>query len=234
MKGLKVPGLGVAVVHDFRVDWARGYGVRNAQTGEPVTDTTRFQWASVTKPVTAVVALRLVQDGVLDLDRNVNDYLKSWKVPDNEFTREEKVTLRRLLSHDAGVTVPGFRGYEQNEAVPANPPGAGRCEDSHQSPRPGGQETGHRLSLLGRRIHGRAVDNRRCDGPANRAGRAGRAVHTGGYDDRDHRAAAVRGRTPAVDDGARAGWCGRTGPSIPRRRDPSCCDWATRSLGAVT
>ena len=66
----------------------------------------------------AIVAMRLVQDGVLDLDKNVNDYLKSWKVPDNEFTAVEKVTLRRILSHRAGLTVSGFRGYAAGEAVP--------------------------------------------------------------------------------------------------------------------
>jgi CubicO group peptidase (beta-lactamase class C family) len=118
MKRYGVPGLGIAVVRNFQVEWAKGYGTRDVATGEPVTEATRFQWASITKPMTAVIALRLAQDGVLDLDRNVNDYLKSWKVPENEFTRQEKVTVRRLLSHDAGVTVSGFRGYAAGEPVP--------------------------------------------------------------------------------------------------------------------
>ena len=113
MKHYRVQGVSVAVIHDFKVDWAKGYGLRNAKTGDPVTDMTLFQVASVTKTLTAAVALKLVQDGVLDLDRDVNEYLKSWKVPDNEFTREEKVTLRRLLSHSAGLSVHGFRGYAE-------------------------------------------------------------------------------------------------------------------------
>jgi CubicO group peptidase (beta-lactamase class C family) len=54
----------------------------------------------------------------LDLDRDVNAYLKSWKVPENEFTRTEKVTTRRLLSHTAGLTVRGFRGYPAGAPVP--------------------------------------------------------------------------------------------------------------------
>lgn len=119
MKRYRVQGLSIAVIHDFKVAWAKGYGVRNAQSGDPVDKTTLFQVASVTKTITAAVALRLVQDGVLDLDRNVNDYLKSWKVPDNEFTREEKVTIRRLLSHSAGLSVHGFRGYAEEEPVPS-------------------------------------------------------------------------------------------------------------------
>jgi CubicO group peptidase (beta-lactamase class C family) len=119
MKHYRVQGVSVAVIHDFKVDWAKGYGVLNAKTGDPVDKMTLFQVASVSKTLTAAVALKLVQDGILDLDRNVNEYLKSWKVPHNEFTREEKVTLRRLLSHSAGLSVHGFRGYAEGEPVPS-------------------------------------------------------------------------------------------------------------------
>jgi CubicO group peptidase (beta-lactamase class C family) len=118
IKALKVPGLSIAVVNDFQVQWSKGYGVLDSRTGAPVTDQTLFQVASITKCMGAVVALRLVQDGALDMDRDVNSYLKRWKVPENEFTRVEKVTLRRLLSHTAGLTVSGFRGYAEGEAVP--------------------------------------------------------------------------------------------------------------------
>ncbi len=118
MQGQQVPGVAVAVIRDFDLHWAKGYGVTAAGMDDPVTADTLFQVASITKCIGAVVAMRLVQDGVLDLDRNVNDYLKSWKVPDNEFTAVEKVTLRRILSHRAGLTVHGFRGYAAGEAVP--------------------------------------------------------------------------------------------------------------------
>lgn len=118
MRDLQVPGVGVAVIRNYQVDWAKGYGVRNAKTGEPVTESTRFQVASITKPLTAVVTMSLVQQGRLDLDRDVNTYLRSWKVPENEFTRTQKVTIRRLLSHTAGVTVRGFDGYPAGAPVP--------------------------------------------------------------------------------------------------------------------
>ena len=118
MRTLQVPGAGVAVIRNYRVEWAKGYGVRNAATGEPVTDATRFQVASITKPLTAVIALSLVEQGRLDLDRDVNAYLRSWKVPENVFTKTEKVTIRRLLSHTAGLTVRGFRGYPAGAPVP--------------------------------------------------------------------------------------------------------------------
>jgi CubicO group peptidase (beta-lactamase class C family) len=118
MRHYRVPGVSVAVVNDGKLEWAKGYGVREAGADGPVTAETLFQAASVSKPVAAVAALRLVQQGVLKLDEDVNLRLRSWKVPENEFTRAEKVTLRRLLSHSAGTTVFGFLGYGAGEPVP--------------------------------------------------------------------------------------------------------------------
>ncbi|MBN1164595.1 MAG: class A beta-lactamase-related serine hydrolase [Candidatus Krumholzibacteriota bacterium] len=107
-----VPGLSLAVINDFRIDWARGYGVIESGSELPITTETLFQAASISKPVGAVVALHLVEGGLLDLDGDVNDQLRSWKVPENDYTRDEKVTLRRILTHTAGLTVHGFRGYD--------------------------------------------------------------------------------------------------------------------------
>lgn len=118
MRHYRVPGVSVAVVSDGKLEWAKGYGVREAGTNSPVTSETLFQAASVSKPVTALAALRLVQEGVLKLDEDVNLRLRSWKVPENEFTKAEKVTLRRLLSHSSGMTVFGFPGYGAGERVP--------------------------------------------------------------------------------------------------------------------
>jgi CubicO group peptidase (beta-lactamase class C family) len=118
MEYYKVPGVSIAVINDFEIKWAKGYGVLEAGGDQPVTPDTLFQSASIGKPVTAAVALHFVEQGLLDLDEDVNDKLVSWKVPENEFTAQEKVTLRRLLSHTAGVTVPGFRGYAQGEEIP--------------------------------------------------------------------------------------------------------------------
>lgn len=88
-------------------------------TREPVTDRTLFQAASLSKSVSAAGALSLVQEGIVSLDTDINDYLTSWQVPDNAFQNTEKVTLRRLLSHTAGTTVSGFRGYRYTESVPS-------------------------------------------------------------------------------------------------------------------
>ena len=85
---------------------------------KPVTPDTLFQAASISKPVAALAALRLVQDGKLNLDEDVNIKLRTWKVPDNAFTVKEKVTVRRILSHSAGLTVHGFAGYASDEPIP--------------------------------------------------------------------------------------------------------------------
>lgn len=117
MAELHVPGVSVAVIHDGAIQWARGFGVTRVG-GSPVTARTLFQAASISKPVTALAALRLVQAGKLDLDTDVNRYLKTWKIPANTFTEEHAVTLRELLTHTAGMTVHGFPGYASDAAVP--------------------------------------------------------------------------------------------------------------------
>jgi CubicO group peptidase (beta-lactamase class C family) len=118
MAALHVPGVSVAVIHDGKILWARGFGVTKIG-GAPVTENTTFQAGSISKPVTAMAVMHLVQMGKLNLDADINQYLKAWKVPENEFTAQKKVTLRGLLSHTAGVTVHGFPGYASGAPVPA-------------------------------------------------------------------------------------------------------------------
>jgi CubicO group peptidase (beta-lactamase class C family) len=113
-----VPGVSIAVINDLQLEWTRGYGVLEAGKSEPVTSTTLFQVASPGKVVVAVAALHFVEEGTITLDSDVNQSLLTWSLPDNQFTEKEKVTLRRLLSHNAGVTVEGFRGYALGEEVP--------------------------------------------------------------------------------------------------------------------
>jgi CubicO group peptidase (beta-lactamase class C family) len=113
-----VPGLTIAVVHDGRIDWARGYGLLENGKPERIDTSTLFQAASISKPVSAVVALRMVEMGMLSLDEDVNLKLLSWKVTRNEFTRERPVTLRRLLSHSAGLTMHGVPEFSAGDKVP--------------------------------------------------------------------------------------------------------------------
>ena len=118
MRHHKVPGASIAVIDQFQVVWAKGYGVVENGTSRPVTPETLFQAGSISKAVAALGALRLVQEGALSLDEDVNNKLKSWKVPENEFTKRQKVTLRRILSHSAGLTVHGFPGYAIDAPAP--------------------------------------------------------------------------------------------------------------------
>jgi CubicO group peptidase (beta-lactamase class C family) len=118
MKSYNVPGLSIAVIENYKIVDAKAYGVIESGSSTPVTTRTLFQAGSISKPVAATGALYLVEHGKLALDENVNDKLKSWKLPENEFTKTEKVTLRRLMSHTAGLTVHGFPGYDVEAPVP--------------------------------------------------------------------------------------------------------------------
>ncbi len=114
-----VAGVSVAVVEDGELLWARGFGVKQSGADEAIDPETVFSVGSVSKVATAAITLRLVDEGRLDLDRDVNHYLRRWSVPANRFTREEPVTLRRIMSHTAGLTVHGFADYEPGEELPS-------------------------------------------------------------------------------------------------------------------
>lgn len=121
MAHYRVPGVSVAVVEDGRIAWAQGFGVRDAGAADSVTAATLFQAASISKPVAATGMLRMVDEGKLGLDTPVNEYLVSWKLPESSFAAREKVTLRRIASHSAGLTVHGFGGYRAGAPLPSVP-----------------------------------------------------------------------------------------------------------------
>jgi len=116
MAHYSTPGVSVAVVNEGRLEWARGFGVRERGRAEPVTTATLFQAGSISKPIFALAVMRLAEQGRLDLDEDVNRYLTSWKVPANGGW-QPRVTLRQILGHSAGLTVHGFPGYGAEEPV---------------------------------------------------------------------------------------------------------------------
>jgi CubicO group peptidase (beta-lactamase class C family) len=118
MAALHVPAVSIAVVDGGRIVWAAARGTLEAGRGEAVTPHSVFQAASISKVIAATATLRLVDEGKLALDSDVNQVLRSWRVPENEYTMHEKVTLRRLLSHTAGTSVHGFSGYAAEEPKP--------------------------------------------------------------------------------------------------------------------
>jgi CubicO group peptidase (beta-lactamase class C family) len=112
-----VPGVSIAVIHHGAIEWAQGFGVVSVG-GAPVTAETLFQAGSISKPVSALGTLRLVQEGKLSLDTDVNKTLTSWKLPDAAVAGGKPVTLRELLIHTGGTTVHGFGGYASGDPVP--------------------------------------------------------------------------------------------------------------------
>jgi len=114
----KVPGLSIAVINNGTIEWCKGYGVLNADNKIPVDDNKLFQAGSISKSVSALGALSLVNCGKIDLDKNINIYLKSWKLPDNEFTKDTAVTLRYLLCHGAGINGHMLGAYSLDENIP--------------------------------------------------------------------------------------------------------------------
>ncbi|MBV8475127.1 MAG: beta-lactamase family protein, partial [Acidobacteria bacterium] len=118
MKHYNVPGVSIAFFEVGKISWTRVYGFADVASGRRVSVDTIFQSASISKPAGALAVLKLVQDGKLNLDEDVNLKLRSWKIPDNEFTTKEKVTLRRILSHSAGMNIARFPGYASDEPIP--------------------------------------------------------------------------------------------------------------------
>lgn len=111
------PGISIAVINDFEIEWARGFGVCEARTSCEVTPNTLFQAASISKPVFALAVMHLAQQGRLNLDEDVNNYLTSWRVPAIA-DWQPRITLRQLLSHTAGLNVHGFPGYSNSDPLP--------------------------------------------------------------------------------------------------------------------
>ncbi|HSG00793.1 MAG TPA: serine hydrolase domain-containing protein, partial [Vicinamibacterales bacterium] len=119
MKRFNVPGVSVAVIRDFEIHWAKGYGIADVETGALVDTETMFQAASISKPVAAMGVLRAVQDGLFTLDDDINGILRSWKLDGGEFTRDGPVTPRTLTSHTSGLGDGfGFPGYAPDGPIP--------------------------------------------------------------------------------------------------------------------
>ncbi len=161
MRYYHVPGVSIAFFDHGKVIWTRGYGVADVRTGRPITPETLFQAGSISKPIAAWGALRLVEQG--ELDQNVNGELRSWKLPENEFTVEQKVTLRRILSHSAGTTVHGYSGYNPGNPLPTTVQILDPQSDKlRRSTRRHG--SGYDIPILRRRHDDHAVDDDGCHG----------------------------------------------------------------------
>ena len=119
MKFYHVNGLSIAVVHNYKLEWAKGYGWADSAKQIPVTTQTLFQAASISKSLNAMGVLKLAQENKLNIHEDINHYLKSWHLPESNFTADKKVTVYNLLNHSAGLNVHGFLGYEKGDSLPS-------------------------------------------------------------------------------------------------------------------
>ena len=118
MTHYKVSAVTVAVIHNYKVEWAKAYGWADVSAKTQATPQTLFQAASISKSLNGVGVLKLVQDKKVDPGTDINTYLTSWKFPYDERAKGKKITLNNLLSHTAGLTVHGFGGYAKGNKIP--------------------------------------------------------------------------------------------------------------------
>jgi CubicO group peptidase (beta-lactamase class C family) len=119
MDKFHIPAVSVAVIKDYKIHWAKAWGVADVQTGEAATTDTMFQAASISKTLAAMASLKAIQEGKFSLDQDANTLLKSWKIPPSEYLRDRVVTPRELMSHTSGTDDGfGFPGYPPSAPRP--------------------------------------------------------------------------------------------------------------------
>ena len=118
MRYYKVPGVSIAVIKDYKIDWAKGYGLADTSKNIPVTTEIMFSAGSISKFLMAVTAFKMVENGLIELEKPINNYLTSWKITDNDFTKKTPITLRMLLSHSAGTSQSSYFGFTPTQPLP--------------------------------------------------------------------------------------------------------------------
>ncbi|MWV42255.1 serine hydrolase [Paenibacillus sp. HJL G12] len=120
MREQKIPGLSMAFIESGRLSRHVCLGELAMGDGQPVRPDTMFNACSISKFAAAMLALVLVEEGVLGLDGEVSDHLVAWRIPEHPMYDTRKVTLRRLLSHQAGFADPkgSFSHYAREHGAP--------------------------------------------------------------------------------------------------------------------
>jgi CubicO group peptidase (beta-lactamase class C family) len=113
-----IHGVSIAIIHNYKIEWAKGYGWADDSLKIPVTAQTLFQAGSISKSLNSVGVLKLAQDKKIDLYTDINTYLSGWKFPYDSLSKRKKITVANLLSHTGGLTVHGFGGYEKGDPIP--------------------------------------------------------------------------------------------------------------------
>jgi CubicO group peptidase (beta-lactamase class C family) len=118
MKLYNIPAVSVAVIEDSKLVWAKAYGIADKSENKPVDNNTLFQAASISKSLNGLAIMKLAENNQLDLNKDIRGYLKTWTLPENEFSKDKTITLKSLLSHTAGLSVSGFWGYSREDKIP--------------------------------------------------------------------------------------------------------------------
>jgi len=121
LKELGINGISIAVINNYKLQWAKGYGMADVKSNTPVSPATLFLAGSISKSINALGVLKLVDKKKIDLNKNINEYLRSWKFPEDSFTKSKKISVANLLSHSAGLSVHGFPGYTPGDSIPTVP-----------------------------------------------------------------------------------------------------------------
>jgi CubicO group peptidase (beta-lactamase class C family) len=116
LKEHNVPGMAIAIIKNDQVIIKKGYGFSDVSLGAKVDTKTGFNIGSISKMFTAWGIMKMVEDGKIDLETPVSNYLTKWKLPTSKFDKD-KVTIRNLLQHTAGLSVHGYNGYESREEL---------------------------------------------------------------------------------------------------------------------
>src|SRR5580692_9366035 len=117
LREYNVPGLAVALIRNGAVVWMKGYGLADVASASPITPDTPFNVGSLSKTATAWGVMRLVERGKVQLDQPVDAYLKGWRLPPSQFDAKQ-VTVRRVLSHTAGISNHDYHGWDPASPLP--------------------------------------------------------------------------------------------------------------------
>lgn len=120
MSAYDIPALSLAVIHQGKIEWAEIYQNANFPKEPKLDCASIFQAASLSKPVTFLAAVRMHAAGEIDLDENIENYLKDFKLPQGKQTAENPVTFRNIFSHTSGISAGGYQGYAKNLAIPSD------------------------------------------------------------------------------------------------------------------
>ena len=115
-----IPALSFAVINKGGIEWADIYKNANFPEVQNLTCSSIFQAASLSKPVTFLAALRMHSAGEMDLDKNIQDYLQNFVLPQGKQTAENPVTFRNIFSHTSGINPGGYQGYARNLSMPSD------------------------------------------------------------------------------------------------------------------